>query len=48
VFGPNGGGQEAGGAAEPVVEKRAGETVAALKVCISFLLENSDFMFTPL
>jgi hypothetical protein len=48
VFGPNDGGQEAGGAAEPVVGKKTGETIAALKVCTSFLLENSDFMFSPL
>jgi hypothetical protein len=47
VFGPKDGGQDGGAAAEAVLESNAGDTAAALRACISFLLENSDFMLFP-
>jgi hypothetical protein len=47
VFCPKGGGQEEGAAAEPVLESIAGDNAAALRACIIFLLENSNFMLTP-
>jgi hypothetical protein len=41
-----GGAQEEGPAAEPVLESIAGDNAAPLRACNSFLLENSDFMLT--